>query len=1515
MTLALAGSFLPSAPVYATSRYLSSQEASDPAAVTLEGEDALPGAKQENEAIEAYGAETGGICGNDLTWTLDDLGTVTITGIGRMYDYKDKNSAGIGMLSPFNSNENIKKIVIAPGVTSIGDYAFQWCRALTSVEMGTVASIGKGAFANDMLLKEVNFGEGLNEIGQDAFKWCAISELRLPDSLKSIEAGAFYGCSNLTELSVPDETELHHSGSSSGIFGYCDSLKKVYIGRNGVDLSGKDFTHCTSLREVNVSAQNPALISEDGIVYSYNKATLIYYPAGRGEEACTVADGVTTIGSNAFNFCTELVSLKLSDSVRRIESDGISGCNALTDVDLNQVRSLNGAFFSCTALSKIVFPDTLRSLEGCVFYGCTGLCEIYFRGERPSISQNAFYDKITADVYYPKSDKENWTEDKMPAGYPNYGGILTWKTYSDGGITDIDISPAVVLLSQTEFTYDGEEKQPEVSVSYYGRRLTEGTDYYAFFLNNREIGEAVVVISGIGNYSGEIRKTFRILDGSQKTETDKLSEEALSYSFDNTLASFGYERGYKIPEERYIYIFGDNTKARSYFKTQNPWGGNCFGFSATSSLLFDTENQINVPSFSEQAAGIGELKTGDISSSYGFSVTEFIEALQISQKSRLVKEEIKKNRVYTVNLTSGNADLNSLGQTVREEAEKNRPVILAVYQMGGHAILAYGLEAVNAAEDRILIYDSNHPKEGCYLSLTKDGNGNYTGWSYDMGGVYGVWGDGDPESSISFIPYGIIEEVWRDRGRLEENINIATFNSLSLTIYDGNDRPVASLENGKLAARDNNISIVEDDLILGTSLSSSEEGSSVTLSLPIDAYTVVNNDKRIRDFSVSVIDTNLGAEAVTSADRVIFAVDDSENLNMISIPASKGDTYSVTLLSSFAWDKDEVEISGRGLGETLEISQSMGEISLNNCQVLSMSVEGESILTRKITATAEAGGIITPPGENTVVVGSNQAFAIVPDEGYSIRDVYVDGESVGAVSSFLFRDIDEDHTIDAEFVLTGKQGIWLEGMKEGYTYTGAAIKPDPIVHFGEETLKKGRDYTISYTNNVKVGTAALLLKFKGNLSGTFPLTFKINKIALSDVEIKPVTVSYKSGRIQKPKPEIYLDGKKITCKANDLSFEYSDEKTDGNAYQDPGSYSISVAPGAAGTFTGSAQTTVTIENRRVMNDVQIRAKGTKLGYSGKEQVPEYSLSYEGETLKEGEDYFVFYEDPHTDIGDHRITFVGNGNSLIGERSVSFSITGKYDITGKAVVRIDESSINEKGEVAFSASGAAPGIIVEYNGRILESGSDYMVKYQNNKGPGQAFVTVTGKGAYKGVSNGSFRIGKRDISSLRLTVNDVKYSNRNGAFKKITPVFTDDDYKKWKLREGTDYEMVFSEPSDTAPGPGTEIFVTIKGMGDNYSGEIRTSYRVADPKKDIGKAKVIVNGGIPYSYTGKKIEPGKEKLSVSIGGAELNEEDYEIIGYYNNIKAGSKAYVQIRGAGGYTGVKLVTFKIRAVDAGH
>ena len=145
-------------------------------------------------SLSAY-AEKSGICGDNLEWKLTDEGVLTITGTGEMQDWNDYSS-------PWYENESVKQVIIGDGVTTIGDWAFSYCRALTSITIpNSVTTIGDNAFESCSSLTSITIPNSVTTIGERTFANCySLTSVTIPSSVTRIEDGAFSDCGNVKQI-------------------------------------------------------------------------------------------------------------------------------------------------------------------------------------------------------------------------------------------------------------------------------------------------------------------------------------------------------------------------------------------------------------------------------------------------------------------------------------------------------------------------------------------------------------------------------------------------------------------------------------------------------------------------------------------------------------------------------------------------------------------------------------------------------------------------------------------------------------------------------------------------------------------------------------------------------------------------------------------------------------------------------------------------------------------------------------------------------------------------------------------------------------------------------------------------------------------------------------------------------------------------------------------------------------------------------------------------------------------
>ena len=287
--------------------------------------------------------------GPNLTWTLDNNGTLTISGTGPMESLRDSSDV------PWKDDkDNIRSVVVQDGVTSICDYAFSWCSKLTSVTLPeSVIMLGDSAFENCSELLTVNIPSGIKSIPEWCFYGCdKLISLDLPDGLISIDSLAFCDCKTLTSLNIPA------------------SVTSISTDRT--------FRGCKKLAHINVAEGSTAYCSVDGVLYNKDQTMLICYPAGKSDTFFVVPDSVTSINSYAFYWNNYIVNLTVPGSVKNIGEDAFTGCKKMTSITLSEgiVSIGDTAFYQCNSLTSIQLPASLISLGDDMFESCSELTTI-----------------------------------------------------------------------------------------------------------------------------------------------------------------------------------------------------------------------------------------------------------------------------------------------------------------------------------------------------------------------------------------------------------------------------------------------------------------------------------------------------------------------------------------------------------------------------------------------------------------------------------------------------------------------------------------------------------------------------------------------------------------------------------------------------------------------------------------------------------------------------------------------------------------------------------------------------------------------------------------------------------------------------------------------------------------------------------------------------------------------------------------------------------------------------------
>ena len=437
------------------------------------------------------------------------------------------------------------------------------------------------------------------------------------------------------------------------------------------------------------------------------------------------------------------------------------------------------------------------------------------------------------------------------------------------------------------------------------------------------------------------------------------------------------------------------------------------------------------------------------------------------------------------------------------------------------------------------------------------------------------------------------------------------------------------------------------------------------------------------------------------------------------------------------------------------------------------------------------------------------------------------------------------------------------------TYTGKAQTQSITVKYRNKTLKNGKDYTVSYQNNINAGTAYVIIKGKGSYSGTVKRSFTIKPaIIYKQCTFYKIASQYYTGSQIKPVPKI-KNGTTTLKNGTDFTLTYQNNVNKGTA---------KVYIKGKGNYSGSCSLTFSITARPVST---LKITVPSVTYNGKAQKPAVTVKYNNYKFKNGTDYTLSYKN-NTKIGTATVTVKGKGK-LSGTKSVTFKINAKP---------IKNAVITYNNSLTYNGSTLSPAVTVKYGNATLKKNTDYTVAYSNNVNAGTGTITITGKGIYGGSVKKTFTIKKLGISATAVSGTGNKVYT--GSVIKPVPAVK---VGGRTLKNGTDFTVSYK--NNTEPGTAT-LKVTGKG---NYSGSVSKTFKIT--ARAINDVEVTIPDTV---FTGEQVKPD---VVVSYGNYQfINNSDYTL-SFKDNVNIGT-ASVVVTGKNHLSGSRTVTFPIEKAD---
>ena len=284
-----------------------------------------------------------------------------------------------------------------------------------------VTSIEARAFWNCTSLTSIEIPNSVTSIGVEAFYNCTgLTSVTIGNSVTSIEGHVFELCESLTSIEIPNSV----TSIGEQAFRKCSSLTSVTIPNSVTYIAGDAFDGCYSL-----PVENNLRYADTYLVEAIGRKLQSSY---------IIKEGTRWIGGDAFSDCERLISIKIPNSVTSIGYRAFSNCDSLTSVTIgNSVTSIGeSAFDMCTSLTSVTIPNGVKSIGKQAFSFCRSLISIEIPNSVTYIGRSAFS--------YCRSLKSVRIPDGVTCIYEN--------TFSYSGIASITIPEQIVKIESWPFS-------------------------------------------------------------------------------------------------------------------------------------------------------------------------------------------------------------------------------------------------------------------------------------------------------------------------------------------------------------------------------------------------------------------------------------------------------------------------------------------------------------------------------------------------------------------------------------------------------------------------------------------------------------------------------------------------------------------------------------------------------------------------------------------------------------------------------------------------------------------------------------------------------------------------------------------------------------------------------------------------------------------------------------------------------------------------------------------------------
>ena len=1052
--------------------------------------------------------------------------------------------------------------------------------------------------------------------------------------------------------------------------------------------------------------------------------------------------------------------------------------------------------------------------------------------------------------------------------------------------------------------YNGSEQEPDITVMDNSTSpatvLTEGTHYTVAYSNNKNVGSASVIVTGIGSYAGTVSKNFTILP---KTLTGAMvTLSATSFVF-NSLAqkpevivddknaanvSIITDYDYTILNNGGINV-GDNHEVKVTGKG-NYTGTVTKTYAITPLSIADAnvtlyQLQSYVYDGTAKRPGVREVMVGDITvPTTGYDVS-YGENTNVGNATVTVTGKGNFKDTKTVNFTITGKPITSDMIVLSSEnfiynGEVQKPTVIV---KDGAKTLTLGTDyaLTNAGGTSVGTYSVTVAGMGNYASeasrsysiVEKDGTTNFTISLSNTSVQY----NGSAQTPTVTVTDGVKTLTYNTDYEVaytnHVNVGTATVTVMGKGNYAGTKMATFTITAKPLTEA--MVTLSETSFVYNTLIQKPEVSVSDGDIMTKDDYVITNNggtnqgtyhvivngqgnysgqiDKTFTITPLSIVDANVTLYQLQS--YVYEGLQKKPGVREVTVGNINVPTqgYTTSYGDNVNAGTASVTVTGQGNFKdsktvTFEIEPKAVENSMITLSNYEYTYNGE----------IQKPEVIVRDGETTLVL----------DTDYTLQNN--GGKTVGAYDVTITGKGNYKGTASKTYIINAKEvgSFEVTLSAESVIYNGSEQQPEVTVKDGETVLTPGVNYTVAYTDNVNVGMATVTVRGLGEYDGSRNKTFLIKPKELSNamVSLSSTTFTY-NGLLQMPAVTV-SDGTALTS---------NDYYITNEGGLDKGTYNVMV--------TGRNNYTGTVVRQYAINPMSINDAHVTLYqlqsyvYDGTEKNPGVREVAVGSHIIPSTSFTTTIS-PNINVGTVTVTVTGEKN-YTGSASTTFEITPKPVTSGMITLTPDY--------FYYNGSVQKPAVSVKDGTRNMVENTDYTVTNNGGMEAGEYEVKVKGIGNYMDEASVKFTILSSGVNTFVVTLETTEYTFDGTEHKPNVTVKMEDR----TLSEGTDYTLLYN--NNVNAGTAT---VTVKGVGD-YTGEQMKTFVIL-PKTLTDEMVTLDKTSFIYN---EKVQ--KPEVTVA-DGTLMTEDDYTVT---NEGGTDEGTYqVVVVGQNNYKGMVIKSFTI-------